>query len=387
MTEKIYESQGLIMDFDAKVLSVEPFGDKFAVELDRTAFFPGGGGQEADEGFLDNEPVVSIRQSEGRILHIVASPVFSAGSICTGHIDRSLRLRRMEHHTGEHILSGIIHKTLGYENVGFHLGSEVVTIDTSGPLSEDNIIMCESLANRAIRENLPVEISFYEKVPENINYRSKKELSGIIRLVKIGDVDTCACCAPHLSSTGQVGAITIINHMPYKGGTRLFMLAGDAATLEIRRQLNALRSASQMLSVKPLETPSAVLKLRQTLENERFANSALISDYCNELLSSQQNRSDFRLLVFDKLNSKIAVVLGEKWMQGVLFFAAFFGEPGSRKFIIKSGSLNLQEKIGLINEILHARGGGRSGEVSGCTTLTDNELSAACEQLYAKLSV
>lgn len=383
-TERIYETDGLVLNFEANVIACEPYKDGFGVVLDRTAFFPGGGGQEHDTGLIGGERVGLVESAGDVIVHIVKNRLDSGKYSC--RIDAGERIRRMEHHTGEHIFSGTLHRCFGLENVGFHLGSEYVTIDTSGPLTADQLAEAERLANEAVRRDDPIEILFPDDAElGSIDYRSKKELTGRVRIVRIGDTDTCACCAPHLSRTGQVGAIVIISAMPYKSGMRLFMLAGDEAIKEMRRRQNSLKACGEMLSVKPNEVPGAVKKLRETLDESNRERVSLISEICELKLSMQEPGQNYNLLVYEKADARIANRLGEKYCENVLFFLAVFGAEGSLKYVMKSGCLDLKSCAPLINEILEGRGGGKSGEISGSCACPLSEIPGRVRSIYEKL--
>ena len=388
LTEKIYETMGLTLTFDANVLSCEPYKGGFGVVLDRTAFFPGGGGQEFDTGSIGNASVTFVEDIDGIVVHVTDGPI-GVGEAVTCRVEEKERMRRMEHHTAEHIFSGTVHKYFGLENVGFHLGSEFVTIDTSGPLTAEQLAEAERLANAAVRKNDRIQILFpTEEELKHIEYRSKKELSGKIRIVKIGETDTCACCAPHLERTGQVGAITIISAMPYKGGMRLSMLAGDEAIKELRRRQNSLKACGEMLSVKPNEVPEALKKVLEGREEAAREKIALITELCEMKLKEDKDQGrDFSLLVYEKADQRIANRLGDTYMKGVLFFLAITGGEGSLRYIMKSEKLDLRAAAPVVNSILKGRGGGKSGEISGSCGVTLSDIEACASELYEKLKL
>ncbi len=384
-TEKIYETEGMTLEFNANVLACVPCNNGlYAIVLDRTAFFPGGGGQEFDTGFIGGSSITKAEQIGDVIVHYSETPAVVGNAVCS--VDRAERIRRMEHHTGEHVFSGTVHKHFGLENTGFHLGTEYVTIDTSGPLSAEQLAEAERLANEAVRKNDRIEILFpSDEELSRLEYRSKKELTGQVRIVKIGETDTCACCAPHLERTGQVGAITIISAMPYKGGMRLFMLAGDEAIRELRRRQNALKAAGEMLSVKPNEVPEAVKKLRASFEEAGRERAALISEICEMKLSEQRKREDYRLLVYEKADAQIANRLGKEQAKGVLFFLAVFGQEGALRYVMKSDALDLGKLAPQVNGILGGRGGGKSGEISGSVGVPLKDVEECAAKIYEKL--
>ncbi len=402
-TEKIYETDGLTFVFDAEVLSCDARKDGlFDVVLDRTAFFPGGGGQDPDTGFIDGARVSGMRQNGGEIVH-VADRAFGKGSKVTGKVDAEKRLWRMENHTGEHIFSGVVHNVFGLENVGFHLGDEYVTIDTSGPLTLADVEKAEALTNEVIRRNEKIEILFPEKDElAKMTYRSKKELEGRVRIVRIGDTDMCACCAPHLPSTGMAGYFTVLAFMPYKGGTRLYALSGSGAVKETRSRLNALKTASETLSVKPCDVPAAidrVLAENAAREQERVAlltdllelkiaattaaatastaasTTAPTADSTTASTTTAGNDpgSGFRAVFCEQADMRTLNRVGEKYKEGALFFLAVAGPAGKRKYVMKSERIDLKKAAPAINEILGGRGGGSAGEISGSASIEREE--------------
>ncbi|MCR5427128.1 MAG: alanyl-tRNA editing protein [Lachnospiraceae bacterium] len=248
MTEKLYDLDAYAKAFRAKVLSCEPAqkparseGEEpekaFRTELDRTLFFPESGGQTPDRGSLVVQTESGMRKIAVRDVQIAGDRIFHytdealpEGAQVLGEIDWAHRFDNMQQHSGEHIFSGLVHSTFGYDNVGFHLSDNGVTLDFSGPLSEEDLRGIERRANRAIYDNLVIVISFPS--PEElagITYRSKKEIEGQMRLVTVPGIDVCACCAPHVHRTGEIGILKVVASQNYKGGTRVNILCGGRA--------------------------------------------------------------------------------------------------------------------------------------------------------------
>ena len=229
LTEKLYYASGETRTFTATVLSCAPEDGGYAVTLDRTALFPGGGGQEPDEGTLGGERLVSLREEDETVIHIVPEPL-TVGATVSGEVDWNVRFPRMQGHSGEHIFSGTVHRLFGGENVGFHMGAEAMTLDFSVELSAQDVALAELEANRAVWRDLPVNSLLpADEELADMPYRSKKELSGRVRIVEIPGVDMCACCAPHVERTGEIGAIKVLDFMRHRGGTRLTLVCGEAA--------------------------------------------------------------------------------------------------------------------------------------------------------------
>ena len=228
MTEKLYEVDSYVQNFTAQVVSCTPVPGGFAVVLDRTAFFPEGGGQPCDTGRLGGARVLAVHTDGETITHTTDAPL-TAGETVDGCLDWPARLDAMQQHTGEHILSGALHRLFGAENVGFHIGSPYVRMDTSIPLTQEQLAQAEAEANAAVRADTPVHC--WVPDPETLartDYRSKKELTGDVRLVEAGG-DCCACCGTHLTRTGEVGLIKIISFAHYKSGMRLAVACGQRA--------------------------------------------------------------------------------------------------------------------------------------------------------------
>ena len=238
-TEKLFYNDSHLSKFTAMVLECEPYEKKegcYAVELDRTAFFPEGGGQYADTGKLKDAKVSDVREKNGRILHITDQP-FEAGEIVEGKIDWETRFMKMQQHTGEHIVSGIVHARYGFNNVGFHLGTEDCTMDFDGEISKEALQEIELEANRAVWKNLTIEVSYPSKEElEELDYRSKIEIEGQVRIVSVPGYDICACCAPHVERTGEIGMIKLVNMQRYKGGVRVTMLCGSRALTDYEKK-------------------------------------------------------------------------------------------------------------------------------------------------------
>ena len=217
MTERLYYKDQYIKEFSANVLSCTENKGKFEVILDKTAFFPEGGGQTCDKGSFNGINVENIQIIDNRIWHFVKNSEenaekFQIGTVLSGKIDKNKRFSDMQQHSGEHIFSGIVNSLYGYNNVGFHLGSEIVTLDFDGELGEDDICKVENLVNEAIWRNLEIKVTFPSKEElAKIKYRSKIEIEGQVRLVEIPGVDVCACCAPHVKFTGEIGIVRVVN--------------------------------------------------------------------------------------------------------------------------------------------------------------------------------
>lgn len=366
LTEKLYYASGETRTFTATVLSCAPEDGGYAVTLDRTALFPGGGGQEPDEGTLGGERLVSLREEDETVIHIVPEPL-TVGATVSGEVDWNVRFPRMQGHSGEHIFSGTVHRLFGGENVGFHMGAEAMTLDFSVELSAQDVALAELEANRAVWRDLPVNSLLpADEELADMPYRSKKELSGRVRIVEIPGVDMCACCAPHVERTGEIGAIKVLDFMRHRGGTRLTLVCGEAAYGDYAalHRVNARISAA--LSARRLETDAALERYMRESE----AKSAEITRLRREILalkSAALPETEGNLCIFepelDAVTLRELVNAGVEKCTGIC--AAFTGADGEYKYIMGSRSVDLRALSREINAAIDGRGGGSPAMIQG----------------------
>ena len=375
MTRKLYYENSYIKEFEATVLSSELLKDGvYGIILDATAFFPEGGGQPADIGTLGDAEVLDAHENGEDVVHYTDKPL-AVGEKVKGVIDFDRRMRLMQNHSGEHILSGIVNRKYGYDNVGFHMGSEDITVDYSGFLTREELLEVEREANVAVCRNLPITTSFPDETElQKIHYRSKKALTGAIRIVEVKDFDICACCAPHLNSTGEVGIIKILDSIKYKGGVRVHFHCGFDAIDDYNRKYDAVREIANALSVPQNDLAEGFRKYD--------AEYAECRAYCSQLKAELMKfkaesipRTDGNLCLFESGFDgedlrKYAVLAAEK-CSGVC--AVFSGEDGNYNYVIISRRVDLKANLKHINEALSARGGGSAEMVRGKASCTKEE--------------
>ncbi|MBQ1950436.1 MAG: alanyl-tRNA editing protein [Clostridia bacterium] len=376
MTRRLYEEDSYCQRFDAVVLDCQPTNTGYAVELDTTAFFPEGGGQPADTGRLQDVRVTDVRIQQGRIWHMVGAPL-RVGERVTGEIDWEMRFARMQKHTAEHVLSGIMYRRYGLDNVGFHLGSEDVTLDINGELSRTQLEDVELEANRIVGENRAVWAEYPSSAElATLSYRSKKELDGSIRIVTIEGVDVCACCAPHVRQTGEIGIIKILDAIRYKGGMRLHMQAGLDAVRDYQMRYRQMAAGAALLSVKQNNLSAAIERLMA--EKERL-----------DLCLRRQNRECLRLLAESVASTHRPVYLiGEEWDSETLreavnalavrcggICAAFSGEEGAYRYAL-GGQGDVADFCRRMNEALSGRGGGTAQMMQGRVQATAAQIAS-----------
>ncbi len=275
MTKKLYDEDSHIQVFEARVLSCLPAENGYRVVLDQTAFFAEGGGQPADRGILNGQSVRDVQEEGGDVYHMIDHPI-ACGSAVTGQIDWAFRYDYMQQHSGEHILSGLAYAWKGVHNVGFHMNEAITTVDFDGVFTPEELTELERRANAAIYENLPITVSYPSSEElDRMEYRSKKKLTGAVRIVKVGDADCCACCAPHVRHTGEIGQIKIVSAESYKGGVRLTILCGQRALADYTFKSRLLKELGGTLSVKAEEVGKAVEKQSGEIERLKEQVAAL----------------------------------------------------------------------------------------------------------------
>ena len=378
MTKRLFDHPTPPWEADAVVTGCTAAGENWAVALDRTVFFPRGGGQEGDRGVIGDSTVHNTVEQDGAILHLCNAPV-EAGKTVHIAVDRACRFDRMQNHTAEHLLCGILHNQYGFDNVGFALNDFCVTLDINGVLSTEQLTEAERRANELICENRAVTVSFpTAKQLSALSYRSKSELTGQVRLVEIQGVDLCACCAPHVSSTGQIGSLRITDAMHYKGGMRLTMLAGMRA-LRYHQQLDAQnRGISRLLCVKPEQTCSGVERLIQENEALRSRAGSLERQMAELLAAQTAPGTENPCLLIPQLGPgaqrQLLRDLCEK-CRGVCVLLCGDDTQGYR-YLIGSREIPLRVQTSAINQALRGKGGGSDEMLQGTFSASFAEITA-----------
>ena len=374
-TERRYNQNAYLKTFTAVVRACEKQGNRYAVLLDQTAFFPEGGGQGADLGTLGGANVIDVQETpDRRILHRTDAPL-PVGETVHGILDWKRRWRHMQDHSGEHIVSGIVHRLYGYENVGFHLGEDGVTFDFSGELTRSQLDEIERMANEVIWSNVPVTAYYPEPEElENMSYRSKLELTENVRIVTIEGVDVCACCAPHVKHTGEIGLIKLLDFMRHRGGVRVHMLAGTDALEDYRARYYASLSVSNMLSAPQSDIAYAVERSLDQLEAQRQSAYALRRELIR-VKSEAVPQSDGAVCIFENaLDTDSIREIVNAAMERCGLAAAFYGEDGAYRYIIGSRQHDLRAASKAINSALNGRGGGKPNMIQGSSAATREEI-------------
>lgn len=368
MTKKLYNSQPYEKQFHGVVTQVREKEGVWEVALDQTLFFPEEGGQVCDMGTLNGEEVADVQIEQDVLWHRMKGEcALKVGQEVTGTIDFARRYDLMQQHTGEHILSGTIYRNFGYANVGFHCSTDIVTVDVGGPLTEEEILRMEKEANEAVQRNAAIVVSYpTTEEQKELTYRSKKEIEGELRIVTIEGIDCCACCAPHVQRTGEVGSIQIVNWENYKGGVRLEIKCGMRAIKDACGKRAVLKQLNKQLSSKTEELPSAV----ERLLNENLQLKGELARLQEQLLGVKAN----------EIPEQERIILVEEGMEGAnhrkfvnllmtkasLLTAVLVpvGENGFR-YIIASDQLDLKALQEQLKLQFEAKGGGKAPMIQG----------------------
>ena len=362
-TCKLYEQNAEQYRFDAVVTGCwqeKETADGWRITLDKTAFFPEGGGQPADHGTLGGRQVSDVHERDGEVIHYTNGPL-EVGSHVEGCVDEQRRRDLTTQHSGEHIVSGLICSTYGYNNVGFHLGGEVITIDFDGELTAEQAAEIEQMANDYIREDKETEILLpTAEELDGIAYRSKKELSGQVRIVRFPGADTCACCGTHVRRAGQVRLVKLLSVQKFRSGCRIEMLAGERAIRYLDRMMEQNRQISRLLSAKPMETAAAVARLMDEAADLKAQIYALQEQQFDSIAKAHAG-ADKAVVMMDKLDAvavrRLCVALMEQ-CSGMC--AVFSGEDGAGyKYALGKAGSDIRSEVKAMNNALQGRGGGK----------------------------
>ena len=357
----LYYKDGYLKEFEAVVKECIEEDKKIKIILDNTAFYPEGGGQPSDTGFIDNVRVLKVEEKENEIYHIVDKKI-NVGKKVFCKINFDVCFQNMQNHTAEHIVSGIICKKYNTSNVGFHIGKDFVTLDFKITLSEKQLREIESMANNAIYENIEVISKIY--TPEeikSINYRSKIELKEEVRLVKINKYDICACCGVHVKRTGEIGIIKLLKSEKYKSGIRIYMLAGKQALENYNMVYNQISKISSVLSLKLDEVEEGVSNLIKEIEKLKKDKNNLTDILFENEINNMETKESI-ILIKNDLNMKDMKNYCLKLKKKTTKIA---GIICNGRFLIMSDNVNLKEKFEVLKENLDIKGGGNALLIQG----------------------
>lgn len=369
MTRKLYEDTPSPLVFSALVTGCVPAKKGYWVTLDQTGFFPEGGGQPCDLGTLNRMKVLDVQLREGEVQHLVSQPL-EPGAPVEGAIDQARRLDHSQQHTGEHILSGTLHRLFGANNVGFHIGQPYVRMDIDLPLTADQLEEAEAQANALIQQDLPVKAWYPDPEDlESLPYRSKKALEGPVRLVEIPGGDLCACCGTHLERTGMVGIIKIISAENYKGGVRLEVACGGRAIPPIQDQHRQITALSGLLSAKPQQVEQAARRMAG--ENQALKGQlAQLTGLLIEALAAQAEPGQVQLRFCEGLSPdglrRLCLALAQR---SQTLSGAFGPSEEGFSYALSLPGQDIRPLAKELNQRFEGRGGGSSNLCQGRLSL------------------
>lgn len=370
-TRKLYYEDCHLKSFSGKVLSCTAVEKGFAVTLDATAFYPEGGGQACDLGTLGSARVLDVQEEGESVIHFCDGPL-PVGETVVGNIDYARRFDLMQQHTGEHIISGIIYRRFGYQNTGFHVGADVLTVDFDGMISQDALAEIEEEANRVVYQNLRLKCWYpgQEELP-GVFYRTKRALPWPVRIVQIPEVDSCACCGIHTAYTGEVGLIKLFSCVKFHQGARIEMACGERARKLMNEIYEQNRLVSQAFSARPTETGAAAKRMNDALAAEKFCTTGL-------------RRKIYEMIAQRYQGQKLALHFGSDCTPGQLrelaeqicrqaeLAAVFTGHDGAYEVCLAGPDA---KPLGAaMAQDLHGRGGGKDGFFQGKLSCTERDI-------------
>lgn len=379
MTDKLFYQDSHLNKFEAEVISCEPVeGEegRYEIVLDQTAFFPEGGGQYADHGSLGGAAVLDVQERDGRVFHITDHPL-EPGMQVEGRLDWEERFMKMQQHTGEHIVSGLVHARFGYNNVGFHLGSEDCTMDFSGEITREELREIEVEANRAVWKNLEVQ-ALYPSPEEagKMEYRSKIEIEGQIRIVVIPGYDVCACCAPHVKRTGEIGMIKLTDVQRYKGGVRVTMLCGIRSLKDYEMKQEQTAEISALLCAKTEETALAVRRMKEECSDLKYQiteKDRLLAAYRADLVPDEEEV--VCIFTEDIAGEAMRLLMNRVLEKERKLCAVFYGnDADGYRYVIGSRKNDMRMLAKEFNAAFSGRGGGKPEMVQGTAKGSASEM-------------
>jgi len=380
-TRKLFYEDCHMTTFSAKVLACEQGEKGWEATLDATAFYPEGGGQACDLGVLGDARVLDVQERGEVIVHLCDAPL-EVGSTITGTIDYARRFDLMQQHTGEHMVSGIIHRRYGYHNKGFHVGSEVITIDFDGVIPAEDLPSLEAEVNGAIWQNRKVRCWYPspEELP-NVFYRTKRALPWPVRIVEIPGIDSCACCGVHVAHTGEVGLVKLFSAIGFRGGTRMEMACGKRALDMLNTAFDQNKQVSHAFSAQWMETGAAARRMNETLEQEKYRFAQLQKKILLDTAKSYVNcgdvlhfAEDLEPVLVRELADAIAEVCGGR----AAVFSGGDGAGYNYALVARQGDLRAFGKE--MTQVLNGRGGGKPNFQQGKVGATRAEIESFFEK-------
>ena len=375
-TEKLFYQDSAARICEAKILECRKGKKYYEIRLDRTVFYPEGGGQPYDTGVLNKTKVLEVHEKDGDIWHYTEAAL-EEGATVTAEIDWSRRLDLMQQHSGEHIFSGIVHSRFGYDNVGFHLSDQTVTMDFNGIMSEQDIYDIEYEVNKAITENIEVQVTFPTREElEKLEYRSKIEIEGQVRIVTVPGYDVCACCAPHVRRTGEIGILKVMGIQNYKGGIRVTILCGFRALMAFREKAAVISELTGFLTTGQDKLVDTVKKLKTTNQSMSSqlaqANQTLLLQKLESIPAEQEDVIMFETGINTKTLRNVINSMMEKHSG---YCGIFVGDENGYNYVVGSKNKDCKEIAGKLKDEFSAKGGGNNQMIQGSVTASADDVS------------
>ena len=382
-TRKLYYEDCHLSVFPARVLVCVKSEKGYLITLDQTAFYPEGGGQPCDLGTLGGVLVLDVQEQGENVVHLCAQPL-EPGAQVEGVLDYERRFDLMQQHSGEHIVSGVIHRKYGYHNVGFHMGSDVITIDFDGMIPADALPVIEAEVNAAVWKNLPLHI-WYPSEAElpTVGYRTKRALPWPVRIVEVPGYDKCACCGVHVAATGEIGLVKIFSCVKFHQGVRLEMACGKRALDYLSAVYEENRQVSQAFSAKILETGAAARRMNETLAAEKYRSTGLQKRIFTQIAGGYTDAGN--VLHFEEDVDPVGVRELADGIAGVCGgCAAVFSGTDERgySFCLAARQGDLRELGKQMTQALKGRGGGKPGMIQGSVSASGGEIQAFFRQVW-----
>ncbi len=375
-TKKLYYDDPYQKEFSARVLSCEETKDGYAVVLDRTAFYPEGGGQPADHGTLGAARVLDVHERDGVVTHRcdAALPV---GETVDGALDWARRFDHMQQHSGEHICSGMICARWGCDNVGFHMGADVVTIDFNAEIAWEDLMELEKRANAYLCEDHEIEIGLYRGAAlDAIDYRSKKPIEGDVRIVSFPGADCCACCGTHVRRSGEVGVVKFLSCQKFREGVRIELLCGARAYRHLAATWEQNLRVAQSLSVKPTDSAAAVARLEDEHGALKLRAARLEAQVFAQVAARLAGQGDVLLFEEDMSPDSVRKLCDAVMNECGGRCAVFAGKDGAWKYAVGQAGGDLRALVKSLNAALSGRGGGKPFFAQGSASCTKAEIEA-----------
>lgn len=360
-TAKLYYEDSRLREFDARVLECRQEGQHWLVTLDRTAFYPEGGGQAGDTGTLAGVRVLDTQEHAQEVIHF-CDGALEPGMVVHGVIDYDRRFDLMQQHTGEHLLSGLVYEKYGYHNTGFHMGADVITVDFDGVVPPEDLPELERRANEAVFRDIPLEcwVPSEQELP-TVTYRTKRALPWPVRIVRIPGYDSCACCSVHVQRTGQIGVIKLLSVIRFRTGVRMEMVCGGRALALLNESYHQNQLVSRAFSAKPSETGEAARRMNETVDSLKLELAQLRrqifaakADRCRDAGDVLLFEADLESADVRRLADAVAECCG-----GVAAVLSGNDDEGYAYCLVsRCGDLRALGKT--MNQALGGRGGGRA---------------------------